>query len=151
MQKKSVEYFTAQQKVKKSQFRSRNWGNVHSAQKQGISPVCSIIYWTLDSMFAHRLVAVEWDLRAHSVEVSAPTSILEKAQTKCCLITSRHMSKVQEVKKQPSTKSIHDQGGVAFLTMYVHRLKCMVAFLTTYIACTMHIHKAEKKSRHIHT
>jgi len=35
---KSVECFIAQQKVKKSQFRSRNWGNVPFAAETGNKP-----------------------------------------------------------------------------------------------------------------
>ena len=58
--------------------------------------VCSVILWTLDSIFVHKLAAAEWNLGAYSAEVSAPTSFLEKSQTKRCLVTSRHVSKVQE-------------------------------------------------------
>jgi len=48
-----------------------------------------------DLMFVHKLVAVEWDPKAHFTEVSNPTSFLEKkAQTRRYPIISRHMSKV---------------------------------------------------------
>ena len=57
-------------------------------------------------MFVHKLAAAKLNHGAHSAGALDPTSFLEKAQTKCCLITLRHMSKVQEVKKPPLTGSI---------------------------------------------
>ena len=109
-------------KVQKTLLHSRKLSKVISTaetremfilrQKQKISSVCSVVPQTLDSMFVHKLVVVECDLGAHSVGASDSTSFLEKTQTKHCLITSRHMSKVQEVQKHPQQIAREKQCGV---------------------------------------
>ena len=75
-------------------------------QKWKISLVCSVVPQTLDLMFVHKLAVAEWDLKVHSTRALGPTSFLEKAQTRSCLITSKHVSRV-EVKKPPSTFTNH--------------------------------------------
>ena len=76
-------------------------------QKWRISLVCSVVPQTLDLMFVHKLAVAQWDLKVHSTRASGPTSFLEKAQTRSCLITSKHVSRVEEVKKPFSTFTNH--------------------------------------------
>ena len=79
MLQKSAENFTAQQKVKKSQFRCRNWKNIPSIVKTEDKPNLQHRPSDLESIFVHKLVVAEWDLGAPSTGVSCQTFFLEKA------------------------------------------------------------------------
>ena len=69
--------------MEKASFCSRNEGKSLTLQKTllhgRISPIFNVIPWALDLMFAHKMVAAEWDLGAHSTKALAPTTLLEKA------------------------------------------------------------------------
>ena len=75
---KRAENFTAQQKIKKSQFCDRSQRNVPFAIGTKNKP--SFQYCPLDFglKFMHNLVVAKWDLGAHFARASNPTSSLEK-------------------------------------------------------------------------
>ena len=70
MLQKSAENFTAQQKVKKSQFRGRNWKNIPSIVEIEDKPNLQHRPLDFESIFVHKLVVVEWVLGAHFAGVS---------------------------------------------------------------------------------
>ena len=94
---KSAENFIAQHKVKKSLFCGKNWGNVPSA----VETENKLILQCLPLDFKLNVCAQTGSGRmvpqSPFCGASSPTSFLEKIQTKRCLITSRYVSKVQDV------------------------------------------------------
>lgn len=109
--------FTFQKKCRKALLHNRHLRKVSFTaearemfllrQKWRISLVCNVVPQTLDSMFAQKLAAAGQVLEDHLARASDLTSFLEKTQTRSCLITSKHVSRVEEVKIPPSTLPNH--------------------------------------------